>query len=491
MERKNIFASAVFLLLTLLNVWLYFDEQRKEENSKKNQSPIATFAEKDVAFLEVTQPGKQQRVVLKKEQQDWWLDFPKRKPADSMLVAEVVKGLSGMKWRKIASESKAMHDSLEVSEEKAIHVIAKNSAGQVLINGYVGKSLGGGLGVAIRLEGKEESWGVDGITSSLLKRDANRWREHRIAKDVNQNNAETFIFRQGYGPNTQVVEFKKKKIEKKQENPGTKQASVQGNPPVIEKITEVQIWERIEGGQPKEISPEMQQLVAGVVSSLSQVKANDYVDEETNTQPEKLLETWREFTVDYTGNKHVSVGIGNCKEDGSCVLKDLSSGEVFRLLSYAMSDINYTYKDFMEEAGRRGLDIQKEEIAKVRIQKKGKETFEIEPLADGWQIKGVTEVHSDKVKAYIEGLPAILSFSMARYGLPSQMEEIRKKSEGELEIIFKESSKKKPIVVGVGKSFGDFLPVFVSGGAPLLLKEITISKLLPDLGELKNAPSLR
>ena len=74
--------------------------------------------------VEVTQPGGKDAVKITKQGERWQVVSPYDKPADQSVVKSAVESLEKIKWGDITTQQKERHAELEVSDDKAIHVVA-------------------------------------------------------------------------------------------------------------------------------------------------------------------------------------------------------------------------------------------------------------------------------------------------------------------------------------------------------------------------------
>ena len=82
----------------------------------------------------------------------------------------------------------------EVSDDKAVHVVAKDTGGAVLADLYIGKA--SGSATMVRVGGKDDVWQALDLYASTFKRESKTWRDHGIY-DLKADDAEKLVIAGG------------------------------------------------------------------------------------------------------------------------------------------------------------------------------------------------------------------------------------------------------------------------------------------------------
>ncbi|HMA97537.1 MAG TPA: DUF4340 domain-containing protein [Polyangiaceae bacterium] len=189
-DQKLYIAAGV---LVLLGAGLYVQKraQKQEEatysytaiNAALPKLDITDEQSKAIDTITIEQPagdaGKPTKVVLKKEGDDWQLVEPIKAKGNKENVNSLLENIKDIKVNEPISPSKDAYAQYEVSDDKAVHVVAKQGD-KVLADLYFGQ--GGSRGQMLRIAGKEGVYSAKGYSSYLYARDLKGWRDLSVTK---------------------------------------------------------------------------------------------------------------------------------------------------------------------------------------------------------------------------------------------------------------------------------------------------------------------
>lgn len=184
MQRKTwiaIGAMAVFAVLAVMTL----RQPPKGERVGPHPRPMAAFTADSVSTLELTNGETKTTVALKRDDADkgWSMTAPQAFRADQQLAKAAVEQLAKIAWGDVVTERKAKHADLGVSDDKGIHVVAKDTSGKALFDGWLGKSVSGFTMVRPAgpfTQGEGEVWQASGIQRYAYAKDAKSWRDHAM-----------------------------------------------------------------------------------------------------------------------------------------------------------------------------------------------------------------------------------------------------------------------------------------------------------------------
>lgn len=142
------------------------DDQRKAIDSVTVEQPAGDA-------------GKPTKVVLSKQGEDWLLTEPLKAKANKSNVDSLLDNLKDIKVNEQISAGKDSYAQYEVSDDKAIHVVAKQGD-KVVAELYFGQ--GGSRGQMLRVAGKDGVYSAKGYSSYLYNRDLKGWRDLTVTK---------------------------------------------------------------------------------------------------------------------------------------------------------------------------------------------------------------------------------------------------------------------------------------------------------------------
>jgi hypothetical protein len=188
---KNLYIAAGVLVVLGVGLFVQKRAQKQEEatysyaaiSANLPKIEVTDDQKKGIDTITVEQPagdaGKPAKVVLVKQGEDWALTEPLKAKANKSNVDSLLENLPSIKISESISPSKDAYAQYEVSDDKAVHVVAKQGD-KVVVDLYFGQ--GGSRGQMIRVAGKEGVFSAKGYSSYLYARDLKSWRDLSVTK---------------------------------------------------------------------------------------------------------------------------------------------------------------------------------------------------------------------------------------------------------------------------------------------------------------------
>lgn len=121
----------------------------------------------------------EQFVLVKKGEEDWALEAPGSYKANASNVQSLLDNLEKLKVVEAVASGTDAYDRWGVTDEKALHVVAKKG-GETVIDAYFGQD--GSRGQMVRFAGKDGVFAVKGYSRFMFARDLKGWRDKTIFK---------------------------------------------------------------------------------------------------------------------------------------------------------------------------------------------------------------------------------------------------------------------------------------------------------------------
>lgn len=184
MRRNTWIAIGAMVVIGVLAV-ITLREPPKGERVGPRPRPMAAFTAEAVSTLELTNGETKTTVALKRDDADkgWSMTAPAPFRADQQLAKAAVEQLAKITWGDVVSVRKEKHADLGVSDDKGIHVVAKDASGKALFDGWLGKSVSGftmARPAGSFAKGEGEVWQASGIQRYAYAKDAKSWRDHAM-----------------------------------------------------------------------------------------------------------------------------------------------------------------------------------------------------------------------------------------------------------------------------------------------------------------------
>ena len=193
----KIYAALGVLLLASGGLYLAKQNNKAQATSHAASSASADFPSisvpKDdadkITKLEISSPSKDDKtksitVVLEKKGDDWMVVKPVAAKGNTANVRSLLDNLKELKLKEVIDRGTSSYDNYEVSDAKAVHVVAWKGADKTT-DLYFGKS--GSRGQMARVGGKDGVFIAEKYSSYLYTREVKNWRELGILKFEDAN----------------------------------------------------------------------------------------------------------------------------------------------------------------------------------------------------------------------------------------------------------------------------------------------------------------
>ena len=192
LTTENKLYVAVGVLVVLGGTIYLVNRKQKDEaasytlDSRAAELPKIQITEeqtKGVDRVVITQPagdaGKAEKVVLKKEGDQWKLVEPIAAKANDANVKSVLDNLHSLKVTELINPSKDTYAKYDLDDAKALHATFYKGD-QTVTDLYFGE--GGSRGQMTRIAGKDGVYATKGYSSFLYSRDLKGWRDLTVFK---------------------------------------------------------------------------------------------------------------------------------------------------------------------------------------------------------------------------------------------------------------------------------------------------------------------
>lgn len=404
MEKKTIFALIAVLVLGGAAVLLW-NQSENENKPKKKINPMAAIQVDKIATLQITQPGGKDSVTLTKLKEIWQVTAPYQKPADQNLVKNAVNALEKIKWGDVISENKEMFSELEISQDKAIHVIAKDSSGGLIANLYLGKSTTSET--MVRIEGKEQVYQVTDLNASAFKKEGKVWRDHSIFSFKVEDAEKLTLKKAG---TTVTLE---KIVDQKESGNDKKPGMLPGGSDTKWKIVDSSDRE-LKSQKPESIDHRLVNLLIQTVATL---RADDFQDDISIEKAGLLGDGILQIEVGFAQGKSAQLRLGSQQGD-AFYAQNVEVAQVFTLPKYKADSLNHAPQDMkdktvlsLKEKDIEQVTIETVSMEKQPIEKQAKEEgtkLVLKQVENKWQVEGVEQIDEVRVKGFLGSLERLV-----------------------------------------------------------------------------------
>jgi len=190
---------AALLVLAIFAGALYLTNRSSKEQLVQHSVtaasadlPVASIPKDDgdkitkvlVQTVDKDDKSKKTSVTLEKKGEDWELTAPVQAKANAGNVKSLVDNLKDIKVKEAIDKGTGSYDQYELSDDKAIHVVAWKGAAKA-VDLYFGKS--GSRGQMMRVGGRDGVFIADKFSSYLYNREVKGWRDGAILKFEDAN----------------------------------------------------------------------------------------------------------------------------------------------------------------------------------------------------------------------------------------------------------------------------------------------------------------
>jgi hypothetical protein len=456
MEKKTLYALIALLVLGGLSVYVMRAPEKGDRVGDKPR-PLPEIKPGTIASLELAQPKETDKVTLSKKGDKWQVTAPYDKPADQTAVKSVVEALEKMKWGDITTQQKERHGDLEVSDDKAVHVIAKDSGGGVLADLYLGKVAG--AATMVRVAGKDEVWQVADLYASNFKKDGKSWRDHTVF-DLRAEDAQTLTLK---GGGTQV------KLERlpPQNGPDGKP-----QPSIFDAK-----WKVVQSDPALKMTGELDNaLINRLVQGAAALRAGDFLDaakpEETGLAPGAPGQI--EVQVGFKDNKSVGLRIGQLKGD-DYYAQAIDSGQIFTAKKYALDAVAHIPQDLRDKAL---VSFKEDQLDQITVAQ-GTEVAVLRRVDKAWKVDKLADGDDAKTKGLADSFDNLVGSGYVAPGSP----ELASLAKPRATVTLKPKTG-APVVLNIGDARGEDVVVQKVGQDPMWLKKFQIDRFLKKPTEL-------
>lgn len=456
MEKKTLYALIALLVLGGLSVYVMRAPEKGDRVGEKPR-PLPEIKAGTIASLELAQPKETDKVTLSKKGDKWQVTAPYDKPADQTAVKSVVEALEKMKWGDITTQQKERHGDLEVSDDKAVHVIAKDSGGGVLADLYLGKVAG--AATMVRVAGKDEVWQVADLYASNFKKDGKSWRDHTVF-DLRAEDAQTLTLK---GGGTQV------KLERlpPQNGPDGKP-----QPSIFDAK-----WKVVQSDPAFKMTGELDHaLINRLVQGAAALRAGDFLDtakpEETGLSPGAPGQI--EVQVGFKDNKSVGLRIGQLKGD-DYYAQAIDSGQIFTAKKYALDAVAHIPQDLRDKAL---VSFKEDQLDQITVAQ-GTEVAVLRRVDKAWKVDKLADGDDAKTKGLADSFDNLVGSGYVAPGSP----ELASLAKPRATVTLKPKTG-APVVLNIGDARGEDVVVQKVGQDPMWLKKFQADRFLKKPAEL-------
>ena len=366
MNRKTLFAGAIFAVLVLATVFLMRSPEKGTRPIGERPRPIPKLKANDFDTLEVTKAGA--TTIIKKQGDDYQIVKPIDYLADKDGAKAAFESFEKLEFGNIISTEKSRHKEFEV-DDGSLRVAVKKGD-KLVADLHVGKSANDET--MVRLEGKDETWAATGFYRYQIDKDTLGWRDKHISRFEEKEAAKVEIVTKSHG---RIVL--------------TRPAPGDGGPAPEWRVVESAV----------KVEPFDKRAATDVVTTSSAFATNDFAD---NVKPEEtgLDAPENTITVSLHNGKQIRILVGKKKGDDETYVKLADKPQVFLVKKYTLDQLNKRPIDFRE---KNVCNLSAGEITDISVAR-DKDPFELNRPAgksgdDAWKLTKPAGLAPDISKA--------------------------------------------------------------------------------------------
>ena len=317
MNKKTLTALGAFVVLAVIAL-VTLRQPEKGERASDHPRPIPTLNPVEITTLDVTKGGV--TTTIKNEGGIYKVTAPVSYAADQAAAKSAFEALGKMDITDLVTQQDAKQAEFEVDDKTGVRLVAKHD-GKVLADLIVGKGVG--AGTMVRPTGTSDVWRASGITKFAFDKGPTEWRDKSITTLQTPDVEKLDVA----GKDGAKISLKKT---------GTKEGS-EDKWEVVSSSVKI---EKLDNSVPN-----------GIVSGLSNWKANDFADSVTAAAA-GLDAPALTITVGLKGGKTVTALIGNQKgEKGAedTFVKKADAPQTFLVKKFNLERINKRPMDFRDK----------------------------------------------------------------------------------------------------------------------------------------------
>lgn len=457
MDRKNLYALLLFLVLAGLAIQTLRSPEKGDRVGARPR-PFPEIKPGTIASLEITQPGGKDQVSVSKKGDKWQVTAPYDKPADQSVAKSAAEALEKVRFGDLVTQKKDRHVEFEVSDDKAVHVVAKDSGGATVADLFIGKATGSAT--MVRVAGKDDVWQALDLYASTYKREGKTWREHAVY-DLKADEVEKLTI-QGGGTKVTLARVP----------PAAGADGKPGNQSIHEAK-----WKITEGDAVLTPNLEVDHgLLNRMVQSLSTLRASDFHDaakpEEFGLAPNAPGQII--VTATFKENKTAGVRIGMAKGEDTYV-QTLDSPQVFSMKKYAIESVAHIPQDVRDKSV---LSLKADQIESVTIQQDA-EVVSLKLVDKTWKVDKLPDADEAKIKQIVESFDGLLGSGFLAPDAPEQ-----KQLDASKKIVTVKPKTGAAVVMHFGEARGDDVPVRKVGQDAVWIRKYQVERILKKPADL-------
>ena len=192
--NKLLIATAVLAVLLGVTVWQFNARDTEDQRAPDVSVKLPKIKKDEIDELSIAAPEKKP-VVLKKTDKKWKLSEPLATDADHSAVEAALGKLEELEVIGVAATKPENHDKLEVTDAKAVHIIAKQ-AGKPVLDLLVGAYRSGNT--MVREPKNDVVASVKGSIKYAFDKEVKDWRDRTIA-EVTAEQVKEIAFENAHG----------------------------------------------------------------------------------------------------------------------------------------------------------------------------------------------------------------------------------------------------------------------------------------------------
>jgi hypothetical protein len=315
MNKKTLFASAIFAVLLLATIGLLRSPEKGTQPAGERPRPVPKLHAGDFDTLEVTKAGA--TTVMKRQGDGYQIVKPVDYLADKESAKTAFESFEKLDFGNILSTEKSRQKEFEVDDD-GLRVAVKNGD-KLIADLRVGKMAG--AETMVRLEGKDEVWGAREIYKYQLEKDTLSWRDKHISMfDVKDAEKIEIVSKTG--------------------------GRIVLNRPAPTDASSPPIWRAVESAV--QVEPFDQRAAVDVMTTCSAFAANEFADG-AKPQETGLDSPENTITVSLRTGKQHRVLIGKKKSADESYVKMADKPQVFLVKKTTLDLLNKRPIDFRDK----------------------------------------------------------------------------------------------------------------------------------------------
>jgi hypothetical protein len=187
--NKLLLATVVLAALLAVTVLKFNAREAEDDHAPSVSVKLPKIKKEDIDELSIAAPEKP-AVALKKVDKTWTLTSPLQAAADSSAVDTVLSKLAELEVIGVAATEVSNHEKLEVTDAKAVHVLAKQ-AGKPVADLLIGAYRSGNT--MVREPSSNNVATVKGSIKYAFEKEVKDWRDRAVV-DVTAEQVKTIRF---------------------------------------------------------------------------------------------------------------------------------------------------------------------------------------------------------------------------------------------------------------------------------------------------------